>query len=103
MSKYEPLWKYIKENNKDEYKLSFERVKKITGFEFDHAFLTFKKGGEFVGKFRDGRRYGFGIRKYPNGDEYIGAWDTFKDGYGIFTYENGDVYEGMFKNDKRNG
>ena len=32
MSKYEPLWKYIKDNKKDEYKLSF-----------DHAFLTFKK------------------------------------------------------------
>ena len=29
MSKYEPLWKYIKDNNKDEYKLSFEKVKKI--------------------------------------------------------------------------
>ena len=43
MSKYEPLWKYVIENNKDEYKLSFEEVKKITGFEFDHAFLTSKK------------------------------------------------------------
>ena len=43
MSKYEPLWNYVKENNKDEYKLSFEEVKKITGFEFDHAFLSFKK------------------------------------------------------------
>jgi hypothetical protein len=43
MSKYDPLWKYVKENNKDEYKLSFEEVKKIVGFEFDHAFLTFKK------------------------------------------------------------
>ena len=43
MSKYEPLWKYVKEHNKDEYKLSFEEVKKIVGFEFDHAFLTFKK------------------------------------------------------------
>ena len=43
MSKYDPLWKYVKENNKDEYKLSFEEVKQITGFEFDHAFLNFKK------------------------------------------------------------
>ena len=43
MSKYDPLWKYIKDNNKDEYKLSFDEVKEITGFEFDHAFLTFKK------------------------------------------------------------
>ena len=24
MSKYEPLWRYVKENNKEEYKLSFE-------------------------------------------------------------------------------
>ena len=43
MSKYNPLWKYVKENNKDEYKLSFEEVKKIVGFEFDHASLTYKK------------------------------------------------------------
>ena len=43
MSKYEPLWKYVEENNKDEYKLSFEEIGKITGFEFDHSFLTFKK------------------------------------------------------------
>ena len=87
MSKYEPLWEYVKNNNKDEYKLSKcvtllkdiggnayipffsgiggngvptqyvmfsdylikriykieDEVKKIVGFEFDHAFLTFKK------------------------------------------------------------
>ena len=43
MSKYEPLWRYVKENNKKEYKLSFEEVKRITGFDFDHAFLTYKK------------------------------------------------------------
>ena len=43
MSKYDSLWKYVKENNKEEYKLSFDEVKKITGFNFDHAFLSFKK------------------------------------------------------------
>ena len=43
MSKYEPLWKYINDNKKDEYKLSFDEVKKIVGFDFDHAFLTYKK------------------------------------------------------------
>ena len=43
ISKYEPLWKYIKDNNKDEYKLSFEEVKKIVGFNIDHAFLIYKK------------------------------------------------------------
>ena len=43
MSKYEPLWNYVKKHNKDEYKLSFDEVKEITGFDFDHAFLTYKK------------------------------------------------------------
>ena len=43
MSKYKPLWEYIKKNKKDEYKLSFDEVKKIVGFDFDHAFLTYKK------------------------------------------------------------
>ncbi len=43
MSKYEPLWKYIKENNKDNYKLSYEEIKSILGFDIDHSFLTYKK------------------------------------------------------------
>ena len=43
MSKYEPLWKYIKDNNKDKYKLSFEEIKNIIGFDIDHSFLTYKK------------------------------------------------------------
>ncbi len=43
MIKYEPLWKYLKENNKDNYKLSYEEIKKILGFDIDHSFLTCKK------------------------------------------------------------
>lgn len=43
MSKYELLWKYIKDNNKDKYKLSYEEVRNILGFEIDHSFLTYKK------------------------------------------------------------
>lgn len=43
MSKYEPLWNYIKENANDNYQLSFEEVKNILGFEIDHSFLNFKK------------------------------------------------------------
>ena len=29
MSKYDKLWKYIKENNKIEYKLSYDEIKDI--------------------------------------------------------------------------
>ena len=43
MSKYEPLWKYLKENNKENYKLSYEEIKNILGSEIDHSFLTYKK------------------------------------------------------------
>ncbi len=43
MSKYEPLWKYLKENKKENYKLSYEEIKKILGFDIDHSFLTYKK------------------------------------------------------------
>ncbi len=43
MSKYEPLWKYLKENNKDNYKLSYAEIKNILGFDIDHSFLTYKK------------------------------------------------------------
>ena len=43
MSKYEPLWKYLKGNNKEDYKLSYEAIKEILGFEIDHSFLIYKK------------------------------------------------------------
>ena len=42
-SKYDKLWKYIKENDKEEYVLSYEDVKDILGFDIDHSFLTYKK------------------------------------------------------------
>ena len=49
MSKYEPLWKYLKENNKENYKLSYEEIKNIIGFEIDHSFLTYKKEAKEFG------------------------------------------------------
>ena len=43
MSKYDPLWNYLNKNEKDNYKLSFEEIKSVLGFEIDHSFLTYKK------------------------------------------------------------
>lgn len=42
MSKYEPLWNYVKEQDND-FTLTYEQVEKILGFPIDHSFLTFKK------------------------------------------------------------
>lgn len=49
MSKYEPLWIYIKENKLDNYKLTYEEIKDILGFPIDHSFLTYKKELEEFG------------------------------------------------------
>ena len=54
MSKYESLWKHLKENNKEEYKLSYEEIGKILGFDIDHSFLTYKK---------ESREYGYEVSK----------------------------------------
>ena len=40
MSKYEPLWKWIKENGTDSFKLTFEEIEKIAGIPIDHSFLN---------------------------------------------------------------
>ena len=43
MSKYEPLWRYIKDNKKEEYKLTYEDIRSVLGFYIDHSFLKYKK------------------------------------------------------------
>lgn len=43
MSKYEPLWNWVKENGTDSFKLTFEEIEKIAGITIDHSFLNYKK------------------------------------------------------------
>ena len=43
MSKYDPLWKYIRQKNCDSLLLSFNLIYDILGFEIDHSFLKYKK------------------------------------------------------------
>lgn len=49
MSKYEPLWNWLRENGRDEYKLSYEEMREIMGFELDHSFLNYKKEAQEYG------------------------------------------------------
>ena len=49
MSKYEPLWKYLKDNNKENYKLSYKKIKNILRFDIDHSLLTYKKESKEYG------------------------------------------------------
>lgn len=43
MSKYDALWQYISETDKDTLTLSFEEIAEISGVQIDHSFLRFKK------------------------------------------------------------
>ena len=43
MSKYEPLWQWIKENGTDSFLLTYAEIENISGIPIDHSFLTFKK------------------------------------------------------------
>ena len=62
MSKYESFWKYIKENKKDEIKLTYEEIRSVLGFNIDHSFLKYKK--ELL-------EYGYEITKISIKDKYV--------------------------------
>ena len=42
MSKYSKLWEYIKNQNADSLKLSYDEIEQIAGLPIDHSFLTYK-------------------------------------------------------------
>ena len=56
MSKYNPLWEYIKTDGADTIKLTYAEIEEITGFPIDHSFLTFRK------ELSD---YGIRSKRYP--------------------------------------
>lgn len=43
LSKYGPLWKWIKSNKKADFNMSFDEIENILGFPIDHSFLKAKK------------------------------------------------------------
>ncbi len=54
MSKYNPLWNWIKENGTGSFKLTYAEIEKIVGLPIDHSFLKYKK--ELL-------QYGYKVRK----------------------------------------
>jgi hypothetical protein len=43
MSKYEHLWKWIRDNGTDSCKLTYAEIEEITGVPIDHSFRKYKK------------------------------------------------------------
>ena len=49
MSKYDSLWKYVKNSGMKNLKLTFEEIQSIAGIPVDHSFLKYKKKLEEYG------------------------------------------------------
>jgi len=62
MSKFNLLWRHIKKNGGDSFKLSFEELKNIAGIEIDHSFLNYKK--ELL-------EYGYEVKKISLKDKTV--------------------------------
>ena len=62
VSKYEPLWQYIEKTGKDGFKLSFEEIKNVLGFDMDHSFLNCKK---------ELSEYGYEVSKISIKEKYV--------------------------------
>lgn len=62
MSKYDSLWNYIKTNQKNEYKLSYDEINDVLGFKIDHSFLKYKK--ELID-------YGYEVIKISLKEKYV--------------------------------
>lgn len=43
MSKYEPLWIWLRNKDEDIIELTYDEIEKILNFPIDHSFLTYKK------------------------------------------------------------
>ena len=54
MSKYSPLWQFLKNEGNETYQLSFEEIKEILGFEINHSFFNQNK---------EAKDFGFEIEK----------------------------------------
>lgn len=54
MSKYDSLWENIVKNQSEDFVMTYDEIKEITGFEIDHSFLKHKKELE---------DYGFRVKK----------------------------------------
>lgn len=43
VSKFDPLWAYVRKSDRPEIKLTFDDIQNIIGVPIDHSFLNYKK------------------------------------------------------------
>jgi hypothetical protein len=59
---------------------------------------------KYIGEVRRGKREGFGVCYFVNGDKYLGSWENDKmHGIGKLTTKNGKQYSGEYSENSING
>lgn len=43
MSKFDPLWEYVRNDGSTDLELTFDQIHDIVGIPIDHSFLQYKK------------------------------------------------------------
>lgn len=79
--------------------MSSKKINNVSGKAF---YIT--DTGTYTGSYQNGKKCGYGCKKYRAGDTYNGLWDndTFS-GAGEYNFENGEVMRGHFENGDLNG
>jgi len=64
-----------------------------------------KEGGStYEGEWKEGKKHGYGIYYYGEGDRYEGYWSEGNHhGKGKYIWDNGDIYDGDWVNDEQTG
>ena len=66
--------------------------------------MKFPNGDEYHGAFKDGEASGDGVMKFANGNNYYGHWEhNMREGKGRFTYRIGHEYLGYFRQNHMHG
>jgi len=88
----------MEDNQKD--KLDHSELLRLVYSE-DHVD---SESDRYIGELTDGKRNGYGILLYANGNRYLGEFeDNHFCGEGIFYFKNGDLFQGVFSQSLLNG
>lgn len=92
-------------------------VGECDGWGVANGYASVQGSASYVGQFKDGKKQGYGVKTWKNGEQYIGQFENdAKNGFGIYKWAPQaarytgdpkagarDVYIGQFLNDQRDG
>ncbi|HPD83477.1 MAG TPA: hypothetical protein PLK85_06650 [Alphaproteobacteria bacterium] len=68
------------------------------------TYIWVDDGTIYKGDFVDGKRDGYGVMEWPDGEKYEGYWKNEElNGLGTYTWPGGTYYKGYWKNGLRDG